>query len=171
MSSSTCCFVSVWEFEDKSRRIAARSGGVRCRGFKASLRPVSEGRRRVVRVLEGVSAYEEVGRAELPLPKDRVRFSFVTLYSRCGTYFPCILTGSRVCGSIDVSAIITFGLNALSGRRPTKWNVWVGDWDSRNAYDFLKYTIAKGYPVDSWEFGMGKFLSGYRETRVFSPSL
>ncbi|KAI4326599.1 hypothetical protein MLD38_031895 [Melastoma candidum] len=50
-------------------------------------------------------------------------------------------------------ATVTFGLNALSGREPTKWNIWVGDWDSNNAYDFIKYTISRGYPVDSWEFG------------------
>jgi len=31
---------------------------------------------------------------------------------------------------------------------------WGGDWDPSNARDFIRYTISKGYHVDSWEFGM-----------------
>ncbi|XP_020979574.1 heparanase-like protein 2 isoform X1 [Arachis ipaensis] len=50
-------------------------------------------------------------------------------------------------------AIVTFGLNALNGRRKTKRAAWVGDWDSTNAHDFISYTISKGYQIDSWEFG------------------
>ncbi|OWM90391.1 heparanase-like protein 1 [Punica granatum] len=50
-------------------------------------------------------------------------------------------------------ARVTFGLNALYGRRQLRKGVWGGDWDSTNAYEFMKYTVAKGYPVDSWEFG------------------
>ncbi|XP_006837041.2 heparanase-like protein 1 isoform X1 [Amborella trichopoda] len=50
-------------------------------------------------------------------------------------------------------AIITFGLNALYGRHHSSTNVWYGPWDSSNARDLMKYTIAKGYQVDSWEFG------------------
>lgn len=50
--------------------------------------------------------------------------------------------------------IVTFSLNALSGRHHKSGGVWVGDWDSSNAYDFINYTISKGYQIDSWEFGM-----------------
>lgn len=50
-------------------------------------------------------------------------------------------------------AIITFGLNALHGRHHVRNGVWEGAWNSSNARDFIKYTISKGYPVDSWEFG------------------
>ncbi|GJN08677.1 hypothetical protein PR202_ga26626 [Eleusine coracana subsp. coracana] len=51
------------------------------------------------------------------------------------------------------SAIVTFGLNALYGRYNVRRTIWAGKWNSTNAYDFVKYTISKGYPVDSWEFG------------------
>ncbi|XP_074316953.1 heparanase-like protein 2 [Silene latifolia] len=50
-------------------------------------------------------------------------------------------------------AIVTFGINALYGRRKSKNGAWVGPWDSSNAQDFIKYTISKGYEIDSWEFG------------------
>lgn len=50
-------------------------------------------------------------------------------------------------------AVVTFGINALYGRRKSKNGVWVGTWDSSNALDFMKYTISKGYEIDSWEFG------------------
>ncbi|XP_062216428.1 heparanase-like protein 1 [Phragmites australis] len=50
-------------------------------------------------------------------------------------------------------AIVTFGVNALYGRYNVRRSIWAGKWNSTNAYDFLKYTISKGYPVDSWEFG------------------
>ncbi|XP_042516628.1 heparanase-like protein 1 [Macadamia integrifolia] len=50
-------------------------------------------------------------------------------------------------------ALVTFGLNALYGRHQTRTSAWVGAWDSSNARDFIKYTISKGYPIDSWEFG------------------
>uniref|UniRef100_A0A6P3ZR13 heparanase-like protein 1 isoform X1 n=1 Tax=Ziziphus jujuba TaxID=326968 RepID=A0A6P3ZR13_ZIZJJ len=50
-------------------------------------------------------------------------------------------------------AVLTFGLNALSGRHRNNKGVWEGDWESTNAYDFIKYTISKGYQIDSWEFG------------------
>ncbi|KAL6973421.1 heparanase [Sarracenia purpurea var. burkii] len=49
--------------------------------------------------------------------------------------------------------ILTFGLNALYGRHRLTNGVWEGDWDSSNAHDFIKYTISKGYPIHSWEFG------------------
>jgi heparanase 1 len=50
-------------------------------------------------------------------------------------------------------AIITFGLNALDGRHNVQRSFWAGKWNSTNAYDFVNYTISKGYPVDSCEFG------------------
>ncbi|TYJ16958.1 hypothetical protein E1A91_A09G017400v1, partial [Gossypium mustelinum] len=50
---------------------------------------------------------------------------------------------------------VTFGLNALLGRNRSQIEkgLWVGDWKSQNARDFMKYTISKGYKVDSYEFG------------------
>ncbi|PWA78158.1 glucuronidase 1 [Artemisia annua] len=50
-------------------------------------------------------------------------------------------------------ALVTFGLNALQGRHLIKRGVWGGDWNSTNARDFIKYTVSKGYQIDSWEFG------------------
>lgn len=49
---------------------------------------------------------------------------------------------------------MTFGLNALYGRHQTRKGVWQGNWDSSNARDFIKYTVSKGYLIDSWEFGI-----------------
>ncbi|KAL9243259.1 hypothetical protein vseg_017168 [Gypsophila vaccaria] len=54
---------------------------------------------------------------------------------------------------IKTGAIVTFSINALFGRRKTKTTLWTGPWDSRNAHDFIKYTVSKGYQIDSWEFG------------------
>ncbi|TYI08698.1 hypothetical protein ES332_A09G018600v1 [Gossypium tomentosum] len=50
---------------------------------------------------------------------------------------------------------VTFGLNALLGRNRSQIEkgLWVGGWKSQNARDFMKYTISKGYKVDSYEFG------------------
>ncbi|KAE9608399.1 putative glycosidase [Lupinus albus] len=53
----------------------------------------------------------------------------------------------------DTGAIVTFGLNALHGKHQISHHVWDGQWDPRNAYDFIKYTISKGYKIDSWELG------------------
>ncbi|XP_068654335.1 heparanase-like protein 1 [Aristolochia californica] len=53
----------------------------------------------------------------------------------------------------DNEAVVTFGLNALRGRHKIGKDVWGGPWNSTNAQSFIKYTISKGYPVDSWEFG------------------
>ncbi|KAJ9567232.1 hypothetical protein OSB04_003198 [Centaurea solstitialis] len=50
-------------------------------------------------------------------------------------------------------ARVTFGLNALHGRHMIRRGVWGGDWNSSNARDFIKYTVSKGYQIDSWEFG------------------
>lgn len=49
--------------------------------------------------------------------------------------------------------IVTFGLNALYGRHQIRRGVWEGDWDPSNTIDLMKYTISKGYQIDSWEFG------------------
>lgn len=49
--------------------------------------------------------------------------------------------------------IVTFGLNALRGKHRISHSVWDGQWDPRNAYDFIDYTISKGYKIDSWELG------------------
>ncbi|TYI08469.1 hypothetical protein ES332_A09G004300v1 [Gossypium tomentosum] len=50
---------------------------------------------------------------------------------------------------------VTFGLNALLGRNVSQneKGPWVGDWNSKNTRDFMKYTISRGYKVDSYEFG------------------
>ncbi|TYH52090.1 hypothetical protein ES332_D09G004200v1 [Gossypium tomentosum] len=50
---------------------------------------------------------------------------------------------------------VTFGLNALLGRNESQSEkgLWVGDWNSQNARDFMNYTISRGYKVDSYEFG------------------
>ncbi|KAK4362276.1 hypothetical protein RND71_017517 [Anisodus tanguticus] len=53
----------------------------------------------------------------------------------------------------NTGALVTFGLNALYGRGRTNRHVWVGNWDSSNALDFIKYTVAKGYQIHSWELG------------------
>ncbi|KAF1875834.1 hypothetical protein Lal_00006464 [Lupinus albus] len=50
-------------------------------------------------------------------------------------------------------AILTFGLNALSGRHKISETIWGGNWDPSNAKDFINYTISKRYKIDSWEFG------------------
>ncbi|KAM0951407.1 putative glycosidase [Dioscorea sansibarensis] len=50
-------------------------------------------------------------------------------------------------------AIVTFGLNALKGRKHIRNSVWGGPWNYSNAHDFIEYTVSKGYRVDSWEFG------------------
>ncbi|GMI63492.1 glucuronidase 1 [Hibiscus trionum] len=57
---------------------------------------------------------------------------------------------------------LTFGLNALFGRNEsqTEKGLWIGDWKPQNTRDFMKYTISKGYKVDSYEFG--NQLSGSR---------
>ncbi|KAL8091408.1 heparanase-like protein 1 [Apium graveolens] len=54
---------------------------------------------------------------------------------------------------IKTGAIMTFGLNALYGRHKIRQGIWGGDWNSSNTQDFIKFTISKGYQIDSWEFG------------------
>ncbi|KAL6577765.1 hypothetical protein OROMI_010093 [Orobanche minor] len=55
----------------------------------------------------------------------------------------------------ETGAIVTFGLNALTGRRKSRYinNPMVGNWDPRNALEFMNYTASKGYKIDSYEFG------------------
>ncbi|KAG8383050.1 hypothetical protein BUALT_Bualt05G0144200 [Buddleja alternifolia] len=55
----------------------------------------------------------------------------------------------------ETGARITFGLNALRGRKKSKHDntLMIGDWDPKNAYDFMKYTASKGYKIDSYELG------------------
>lgn len=55
--------------------------------------------------------------------------------------------------SYGYRAVVTFGLNALYGRHQIRKGVWGGAWDSTNANNFMKYTVSKGYQIDSWEFG------------------
>jgi V8-like Glu-specific endopeptidase len=50
-------------------------------------------------------------------------------------------------------AVITFGLNALQGRKQIRKGVWGGAWNSSNAQEFMEYTVSMNYPIDSWEFG------------------
>ncbi|KAG5051500.1 hypothetical protein JHK87_003698 [Glycine soja] len=55
----------------------------------------------------------------------------------------------------SVMVKLTFGLNALSGKKPSKEDKknWKGDWDPTNAIDLMEYTISKGYNIDSYELG------------------
>ncbi|XP_052185237.1 heparanase-like protein 2 [Diospyros lotus] len=55
----------------------------------------------------------------------------------------------------QTGAKITFGLNALRGRKKSDVDdvLWVGDWDPQNARDLMEYTISKGYQIDSYELG------------------
>ncbi|KAH9318142.1 hypothetical protein KI387_019911, partial [Taxus chinensis] len=50
-------------------------------------------------------------------------------------------------------AVVAFGLNALNGRKEVSNGVLGGPWDSRNAYDFIKYTVDHGYQINAWEIG------------------
>ncbi|KAL1320518.1 hypothetical protein AAHE18_14G061500 [Arachis hypogaea] len=49
----------------------------------------------------------------------------------------------------------TFGLNALIGKKNSKEDQlnWKGDWNPNNAISLMKYTVSKGYNIDSYEFG------------------
>nr|KYP33356.1 Heparanase-like protein 2 [Cajanus cajan] len=50
---------------------------------------------------------------------------------------------------------LIFGLNALTGKKNSvedKLN-WVGNWNPKNAISLMKYTISKGYNIDSYELG------------------
>ncbi|XP_020151022.1 heparanase-like protein 2 [Aegilops tauschii subsp. strangulata] len=63
---------------------------------------------------------------------------------------------------------VTFGLNALRGRRKAAENgstLHVGGWDGRNARDLMRYTVSKGYRVESWELG-NELCAGGVEAKV-----
>ncbi|KAI3766889.1 hypothetical protein L2E82_16967 [Cichorium intybus] len=71
-------------------------------------------------------------------------------------------------------ALVTFGLNALHGRHQLKKGVWGGDWNSTNARDFIKYTVSKGYQIDSWEFGnelSGKGIGAMVDAKQYATDL
>ncbi|TYJ16951.1 hypothetical protein E1A91_A09G016800v1, partial [Gossypium mustelinum] len=67
---------------------------------------------------------------------------------------------------------VTFGLNALLGRNRSQIEkgLWVGDWKSQNARDFMKYTISKGYKVDSYEFVKELHPDPKTQPKVLGPS-
>uniref|UniRef100_A0A803L7V3 Heparanase-like protein 2 n=1 Tax=Chenopodium quinoa TaxID=63459 RepID=A0A803L7V3_CHEQI len=51
-------------------------------------------------------------------------------------------------------ALVTFGLNALTGREKVKDDdLYIGDWNYQNAQDFINYNIFKGHKIDSYELG------------------
>lgn len=61
----------------------------------------------------------------------------------------------------QTNAKITLGLNALIGKRKSdNSTLWVGEWNSKNARDFMKYTASKGYKIDSYELGNELCASG-----------
>ncbi|EMS63819.1 Heparanase-like protein 2 [Triticum urartu] len=65
---------------------------------------------------------------------------------------------------------VTFGLNALRGRRKSAENgstLHVGGWDGRNARDLMRYTVSKGYRVESWELG-NELCAGGVEAKVMA---
>ncbi|KAL0363875.1 UNVERIFIED_CONTAM: Heparanase-like protein 2 [Sesamum angustifolium] len=55
----------------------------------------------------------------------------------------------------ETGAKITFGLNALSGRKKSHEDatLMIGKWHHGNARDFMNYTAQKGYKIDSYELG------------------
>ncbi|MED6219845.1 hypothetical protein PIB30_039504 [Stylosanthes scabra] len=50
---------------------------------------------------------------------------------------------------------LTFSLNALMGKKNSKEDHlnWKGDWNPNNAISLMKYTLSKGYNIDSYELG------------------
>ncbi|XP_057958267.1 heparanase-like protein 3 isoform X2 [Malania oleifera] len=50
-------------------------------------------------------------------------------------------------------AVVTFGLNALSGRTIGSDGSAIGAWNSSNAESLLQYTVNKGYIIHGWELG------------------
>ncbi|KAF2295005.1 hypothetical protein GH714_030111 [Hevea brasiliensis] len=61
----------------------------------------------------------------------------------------------------QTGAKFTFGFNALIGKHKSNDSIlWVGEWNSRNAYDLMKYTISKGHKIDSYELGNELCASG-----------
>lgn len=61
---------------------------------------------------------------------------------------------------------MTFGLNALHGKHQVVPKVWEGAWDPTNAYDFIKYTVSKGYRIDAWELGNALYSNSSTHRRM-----
>ncbi|KAL2939937.1 Heparanase-like protein 3 [Bienertia sinuspersici] len=53
----------------------------------------------------------------------------------------------------NTGAVVTFGLNALTGRTINLDGSTSGAWDPSNAESLLRYTINKGYKIFGWELG------------------
>ncbi|KAL1539456.1 heparanase [Salvia divinorum] len=56
----------------------------------------------------------------------------------------------------EMGVRLTFGLNALVGRRKGGGPddaLMVGEWNLKNSYDLINYTASKGYKIDSYELG------------------
>ncbi|KAK7307068.1 hypothetical protein VNO77_39803 [Canavalia gladiata] len=64
---------------------------------------------------------------------------------------------------------LTFGLNALIGKRNSKEDKlnWVGNWNPLNAISLMRYTVSKGYKIDSYELG-NELCSGGVAARIDS---
>ncbi|PKA50322.1 Heparanase-like protein 1 [Apostasia shenzhenica] len=78
------------------------------------------------------------------------------------------------CLFLKTGVVVTFGLNALRGRYHIRRGIWGGSWNHTNARDFIEYTISKGYPVDSWEFGnelSGHGIGAQVDAKVYGEDL
>ena len=52
------------------------------------------------------------------------------------------------------SALVTFSLNVLFGKIKVNGDdSYVGSWNPQNAEDLMKYALAKGYKIHSYELG------------------
>jgi len=78
-------------------------------------------------------------------------YAFLLLFKRILLTYKFYIVETEL---LHCRALVTFGLNALRGRHQLKKGVWGGNWNSSNAHDLIKYTISKGYQIDSWEFGI-----------------
>ncbi|KAJ9187410.1 hypothetical protein P3X46_002867 [Hevea brasiliensis] len=56
---------------------------------------------------------------------------------------------------------LTFGLNALFGKhKSSDSDLWLGNWNPKNARDLMEYTIFQGHKIDSYELGNELCASG-----------
>ncbi|XP_021769385.1 heparanase-like protein 3 [Chenopodium quinoa] len=53
----------------------------------------------------------------------------------------------------ETGAVVTFGLNALTGRTINPDGSTKGAWDPSNAESLIRYTVNKGYSIYGWELG------------------
>lgn len=53
----------------------------------------------------------------------------------------------------ETGTVVTFGLNALTGRTINIDGSTAGAWDPSNAESLLRYTVSKGYDIYGWELG------------------